>query len=414
MEELWRMRRMIEIKKILLIVILLFIFTPSLSALLTPALTFNISPNPIVSFPGTDGYIYINLKNVGNDYAQDIKVVAINIDPGIVLPYDNEIKIGNLAPGDSTIVLLKYSVPNSIESGLYRVKIKIEYCQESSCKDIYQYALINVQSPSALRVKSISPTEIKVGNSETLYLTISNEGNSEAKNIFITIRDFSGNLLTFGSDNKYYIEKLSPKEEKIITFNVSVSSLANPGLYPVYIYVEYTDKSNSRILINSSFGLRIREDIDFFVGTQEVSGNLVTFSIGNIGLSTAYSVVLEIPSQPNFYSSEPLVFIGNINPGDYTSVSLNIYPTRINENETKYNNTLKIYLYYTNEKGEREKLEKIIKINLERNITSTYFTPRFQQKSQTEPFYYFNYIIAISIIISLILLLYKLKKGKKK
>jgi len=262
---------MIEMKKILLIIILLFIFTPSLSALLTPALTFNISPNPIFSFPGTDGYIYINLKNVGNDYAQDIKVVAINIDPGIVLPYDNEIKIGNLAPGDSTIVLLKYSVPNSIESGLYRVKIKIEYCQEYSCKDIYQYALINVQSPSALRVKSISPTEIKVGNSETLYLTISNEGNSEAKNIFITIRDFSGNLLTFGSDNKYYIEKLSPKEEKIITFNVSVSSLANPGLYPVYIYVEYTDKSNSRILINSSFGLRIREDIDFFVGTQEVS-----------------------------------------------------------------------------------------------------------------------------------------------
>lgn len=401
-----------------LLILVLCIFSTCISfAQPTPIVTTNILPNPINTLPGSDGYISINLRNTGNDYAQNIKIQIIGFDSGIEINKD-DFNLGSLAPGDSTTLLIKYFVPTLTPSGLYKVKIKIEYCHQFTCKETYQYALINVYNPPIIKVGLVSPSSLKVGEKATLYLTLSNRGLSDAYNILVSIYDPSNSIFIIDSDNKQYIQKMSPKEEKIISMNISTTSSVTPGSYPILVRFEYSDATNSKYITNSTFGIKVAENVDFFVSVQEISGNLLTLTVGNIGLTTAYSVSIEVPPQKNLYSLERSAFIGNINPGDYTSVSFNLHPIDNTFNKTSdFNeNNLILNIYYTNENGERVKVEKQIDINLFNLLREeSTATSKIYQKNQKSFFQkYINYIIGLVLIILVFVFLKIGKKGRKK
>jgi hypothetical protein len=388
-----------------------------------PLIQVTFTTNPIIISPGSDGYIQMTLKNSGTAAAQSVKVTLTSTDIGILVDPYRWVNVGALAVGDSTSTLFKFSVPRTTSSGLYRINFEIDYCQDSSCRTINQFAIVNVQSPPALELTSIKPSLLRPGEKTNMTFAITNKGSSSITNVIFTWTSSGNTILPLGSGNRIVIPMIDANSYYEIPVEVSVSSSATPGVYPLSTTIQYTDRSGANQTISSTTGVIIGGETDFDVSLQESTGNTISLSVANIGVNPATSVAIRVPRQERFsVTGATSVFLGDLNPGDYTIASFQLIsrnvtgsipmgegaPRMINATE----GNLIVEISYTDTTGSRQILQKEVSVRgLNMQFPTSLEQGRFQR---TSGFGIWTYVgIGVTGVIAIVAF-FKFVKRKKK
>ena len=361
--------------------------------------TFSISPS--VSSPGSDGYIQVTLKNTGGAAANSVIVTLTSTDAGISVDANRAITIGGIGAGETISSLFKFSVPKKTSPGLYTINFKINYCQDSTCREINQFAIVTVQSQSTLELKFVKPDRLNVGSNTTLIFTIVNNGNYELSNVVITWQESNNLILPLGLSNRIVIASIEANKQTDMPVEVVTSPTITPGAYPISVKMEYFDKTGAKQNFTSVVGLIVGGTTDFSVDMQEFASNTITLSIANIGVNPATSVSMSLPEQENFkIAGAQSIFLGNLNPGDSTVASFSINP--VNSNAA---NKLHAKISYTDTSGLRQEFGEDLVVKSTGELQPDQSRVRQQQG---------NFLYFIVGIIVIVLLAYFISKRKKR
>lgn len=397
------------------VTMLLFVFHISLAA--EPVVQASFSVNPSVSAPGSDGYIQVTLKNTGSALANNVKVTLTSTDAGINVDPYRYVDIGGIGTSETTSALFKFSVPKTTSSGLYRINFEIDYCQDSNCREIKQFAIVNVQSQSILELKSLKPDRLNIGSNTTLIFAVANNGNSELSNVVITWQESNNLILPLGSSNRIILSSIGADQQIEIPVEVVTSPTITPGTYPITVKMEYFDKTGTKQNSTSVVGLIVGGMTEFAVDIQEFTASTLTLSIANIGVNPATSIAVRIPAQERFsVMGSSSVFLGNLNPGDYTIASFQVIPR---SNATR--GDLAVEILYTDTTGTRQTAQEKVSLNLAGGFDEQQFRGRLMQGQRPNngvsgllESRFVQYLLIGAIVIAGLMFFFKFRKRKGK
>ncbi|MBU5574958.1 MAG: CARDB domain-containing protein [Candidatus Aenigmatarchaeota archaeon] len=315
------------------ILICMLLFSFSTFAADTISTTASIYPS--VLSPGTEGYIQFTITNTGINTITDMRILSVIADAPILIQSPGVQTLGSLNPGSSYSTNIKFTVPSYTSSGYYVVRITTEVCYGVSCKNYLQNAIIAVQAPSLVEIKSITPYEMKIGKTEKFTFTIKNNGDSDITNVILTWYDPSNVLFPLGESNKIYIPKINAYETYNVSTNLGVSSNALSGYHNIFIIVQYTDKKGVIQFVNNTLGIKILGNYNFIFSKesqdiiQQGKSGLVSIKIANAGTQDAKFLTQKLITDDKEISVSPsIIYVGNLKTDDFDTEKYTIttYP----------------------------------------------------------------------------------------
>ena len=346
----------IFVKFLLVISILTIVVGSNVVLASEPSIQTSFSVNPEIITPGSDGYIQLIVKNSGTGTANSIKISSGYQGDEIDKSGSWMINIGTLAPGGSTEVPFKFSIPKKTHPGMYTMNFYIEYHDDSTLKRVTQKAIITVQARETLELNSINPNTFYPGETTTLVFELENEGEDEITDIILTWQSPDDLILPLGSDNRLSISSIDPGQKIEAKVNIVVSSTVTPGVYPLTIETKYYDRAGLKQNSTSQSGIVINSVTDFDVVMQDSTDTTTTLAVANTGKNTAYSTIVKIPKQEGFMvSGSSAATIGNLDAGDYTLATFQLVSKT---NATIGVKDLTVEVSYTDDFGERKTVKK--------------------------------------------------------
>ena len=281
-----------------------------------------IETNPTIVSPGNQGYISLILKNIGTDEIQEIDVTLESKDWRINPENEWDIDVGGISIGNSMTLMFFFKVHSSAPAGLYEIEFEVRTLNAGY---VSRSAIVTVEDSSLLDIINVEPDVLNIGEVTEMTFTIANKGQDIFNNILMYWEDTDNYILPSGSDNRLTISTIEPQNTTEISFKVIVNPALVPGVYPIFITLEYYDKTSTKQTISSEVGLQIGGGTNFDIILQESTAGITTFAIANTGSNTASSVIVSIPIQPNFsLNGASSVSLGNLDAGDYTLATFQI------------------------------------------------------------------------------------------
>lgn len=305
-------------KMILLLAILVALPTLALADVQLQ-ITSATTPSSIV--PGNDGYVELSISNVGTVTADSLKVEVVGIDSPLKATSTSLESLGSLGIGESKSFILRFTVPSSAPSGFYVIRLKVSSCGNSICTDRIENALITVQTPSSLKVESVTPNELKIGQNTTVNVLLENIGGN--LNNIILRWNSTKDILPYGSDNEEFIPYINKGQEYGVPLNIFVSQGVGSGVYPLDIELTYNDASGKIQTTRTSIGLVVSGSIDFVINLDTSnlaynSAGIVDISIANRGTASANFLTVKASSK----YGENEFYIGELEADDEDNVKL--------------------------------------------------------------------------------------------
>ena len=281
-----------------------------------------IETNPTIVSPGNQGYISLILRNIGMDDIQEIDVSLESKDWRINPENEWDIDVGGLSKGNSMSLMFFFKVHSSAPAGLYEIEFEVRTLNAGY---VSRSAIVTVEDAYLLDIVKVEPNVINIGEVTEMTLTIANNGQNTFNNILMYWEDTNNYILPSGSDNRLIISSIEPDNTSEISFDVIVNPALTPGVYPIFITMEYYDKTGTKQSISSEVGLQVGGGTNFDIVLQESTGSSTTFAIANTGANIASSVIVSIPIQPNFsVNGVTSRSLGNLDAGDYTLATFQI------------------------------------------------------------------------------------------
>ncbi len=216
-------------KKLFLILTILAFLPSIVLAQASLQVTSTVTPDPVV--PGNDGYVEFVITNVGNTTADSLKASLQRIESPLKAESTSFIEsIGALRTNQVKSFIFKFSVPSNTASGFYIIEFKLSSCSDGVCRNTIQSAAVTVQSPSSLRIDSIEPNELRIGENTTVNLVLKNAGGNEINNIQLKWNS-SSDILPFGSDDEEFVSRIQANQQYTIPSTVHDPSehICQPG-----------------------------------------------------------------------------------------------------------------------------------------------------------------------------------------
>ena len=213
----------------------------------------------------------------------------------------------------------------------------------------------------------------------------------------------------------------------LIRYKVRVDKDAINGENEIKIKYSYGDGT---VYNTQTFNVSVSNPrTDFDVIIQDSTETSATLAIANTGSNTAYSVIIKIPQQENFrVTGTSASIIGNLNAGDYTLATFQMMSTTEIANVSNISRrmpstgattsfpmnrekNLTVEISYTDLLGIRRTIQKEVQFELVGG-TGTLSTQRNQTQILGNGGLTYIVIGAVGIIV--IIVLFKLRKRKKK
>ena len=399
-----------------------------------------IETNPTIVSPGNQGYISLILRNIGMDDIQEIDVSLESKDWRINPENEWDIDVGGLSKGNSMSLMFFFKVHSSAPAGLYEIEFEVRTLNAGY---VSRSAIVTVDDSSLLDIVKVEPDVVNIGVINEITFTIANNGQNTFNNILMCWEDTNNYILPSGSDNRLIISSIEPDNTSEISFDVIVNPALTPGVYPIFITMEYYDKTGTKQSISSEVGLQVGGGTNFDIVLQESTSSSTTFAIANTGANIASSVIVSIPIQPNFsVNGVTSRSLGNLDAGDYTLATFQISSVELNDSKKKPSdlnfsktkdfwnsksgtNDLIVEISYTDLFGLRQTVEK--EVDFSSLSSEGAFSQSDDQSSlksggrpggstglQGGTIYIIIGVVGISIIIVLLKIGKRKKKGRKK
>ena len=305
---------------------------------------FNYSPSP--AFPGQNIQVTATLTNNSIIDAENVVFRLVLSDENnaryadfpFILHDENAFKsIGTIKPKESAVVQFSVGVSPEALNGNYTISMM---AGDLGVLNRTKKFTINILSrkPRIELIES-SSSSISPGEEKTIELKVKNVGSSKALNILVGIEEdrtvTSGGIVVERSiypigNAFYYIDSLSPNEEKSVSLKLSADSGAESRTYTVPIKLQWQDENRSDSSLTRFIGLRVVGEPLFDIIIDEVeplafaggtSG--VTFNLFNAGVAEAQNIVIELSTNAGIIEKNK-VFIGALEADDSDSFKTSI------------------------------------------------------------------------------------------
>lgn len=267
------------------------------------------------------------------------------------------------------------------------------------------------QKPLLLIENSVVTPAETVGNGTvTITLTIANDGQKEASNIYITAVPQDEDLVVTSDLNGFYFERLSVNEVITVKFDLRVVRHALAGDHLVQVDMKYEGKSEGDYSSTASYRIHVAQPVELAYDTiklpeQMTSGNSFTqiIYVYNPSCATAYNVHGVLNVDGLVCSS---AYLGNIAPQGEATKELSVFATTLSGSQ-KYGDTWGSFeLHYENENGEEQVLYQDLKGTIQEPKKITDEEKERQEKEQKEQQtlsqWWISLLAAIAIIVILV------------
>jgi hypothetical protein len=420
-----------------LIIFLIMAYTPAVNAALTGSTTLSVSlanydPNPAIA--GDPLEVRIGIENTGGISTNDLMLEVVPAYPFELVPGENAVHDVGIVPGfqaDSNanikIITYKMQINQNAPAGSYELKVK--YYEQGSTDMSTKSLYIDMKSRQTAEVIHIDKSILVPGKQSSLKFTINNLGNAPLRDLTFSWDNDQNIILPVGSDNTRYIKYIDIGNGTELEYQAIADTNAQPGLYKLNLHLSYADSfSNKTNTISTIAGVYVGGGTDFDTAFSDNSNGQMSFTIANIGSNPANSVSVTIPEQRGWrVTGSNSVIIGNLNKGDYTvagfklqssagNMSFQNRGTRNNSNSQGWpmprssnssvsssSDTVLMQIAYTDTMGERNVVEKQVKIA--QNVASDSAVTGLQGRRGTAPqasifSTYMWYFIAAGVVLA--------------
>jgi hypothetical protein len=308
---------------------------------------------------------------------------------------------------------------------------------------------VDVANKQYAQIIYVDKARISPGKETQINFTIVNVGNAPLQNMVFSWQEPTGTILPVYSSDTKYVKYLDAGQSVVLSYTVMADVNANPGLYQLNLDLESESTTGTATsIVSTKAGVFVGGETDFDVAFSQSSQGQTSLSVSNIGNNPALSVSVVVPQQQGFrVEGTNSAIIGNLDKGDYTTVSFQIASTAAssfngtggqrqrtaneslragqtgssqtsafarNFNGSNLNasreamggNNLLVDIYYTDTTGERQVVEKSVPIQFSSSSsvaggTTASFSGRTQQASSKTTLYW---IIGIVVVIAAVVL----------
>ena len=218
-----------------------------------------------------------------------------------------------------------------------------------------------------------SKEKIKSGDNVITKILVANkEKKAEAKNITVSVAIESEFIQIADKSDSMMIDRLKAGENREITFNLLTKSTTPSGTYYLNITTEYTDKDGNSYS-NSDKGKLVvgqRTKVDFdnlIIDSQAKAGDSIAASVNamNFGNSKLCNVRAKI--RGDGLKAKGTLYIGDIEPGQMGSGSVEIQVSPMKKSDMKYGVTKgTVTYYYETEFGKKKKVTKSFSLKIKK------------------------------------------------
>jgi hypothetical protein len=317
----------------------------------------NIEPEAFSQ--GEQGYMTITLLNNGQTYVENIEL-SWSISSSAIKPLKSTEKsfISNLEKGIDVEIPFNIIVSQNATPGIHTLSIDLTYHDSNGNRKSSSYSsALNVLRGIINEIElTISSISLNPGESSEIHFEITNLGSSTVKDVAIVWTTEDNAILPIDKGNRITLKNLEAGAKADLPVNVVAG--ASYGVYPLTVEVSYYDIFDIKHSNTLAFGVEIGGETAFQVGLQQSSGTSTSFSIGNIGVNPATSVVVSIPQQDGYsVIGQSETFLGNLEPGDFSVASFEIIP------RGPVQSGLKVEVSYTGTNGVRQRVTSVVNIS---------------------------------------------------
>ncbi len=208
-------------------------------------------------------------------------------------------------------------------------------------------------------VENYYPTPVEAGDYFTVWIKVTNYGESPAENSAVRFKQSFPFTLDPGEEEEKIIDKLEQKGAVTKRFKIRVDKEAKEGDNDLTF--EYKDCGGC-IWKKISMPITVIEFQTMFdVVLQELNAEGVFIAIANIGKNPANAITVSIPEQEFFKTDlTSASIVGNLGSGDYTMVGFKILPK---QKTTKEKQELFVQIAYTDPFGVRRTIVEQVLLN---------------------------------------------------
>ena len=195
---------------------------------------------------GTEGYVYLTLKNIGHDTANKAIAKVVRNGASPLIPTDGNAYIGTFEPGETVDVKFKVAVADSAEPQSYPLDVVVAYEDYEEKTVTSRAATIGLPVGGKIAFEAVSPTvTLHPGDKSILEVVYKNTGAAKVYNAQARISAVDPFT---SSDDTAYLGDLAPGETATARFEVSIDADGTEKEYGIDSEIRYRDDlDNSKI-----------------------------------------------------------------------------------------------------------------------------------------------------------------------
>ena len=311
---------------------------------LTYLLISGVTQTPNMPQAGDRVTVSFNVKNKGTEKVTNLHFYATGLSaagfqPVSGEPYQDE---GSLDAGESKKVTMTFMAGEDIPKGVNALAIGYDFFDASnkaqqSTTTIYVLNVINhkfdeidVGRPKIIVSDYVTePDILRAGETFDFSYTLKNtHTGKEARNIKITLSQADGVLAPAQGTNIFYIDKLDPTQEVVLSLPLKSRADTVTGDYAVVLKLEYeyddmseVDKEHGGVSEENTLKLRVIENyrpvieniyIDSYQGVMVGQPVDLSFEFYNMGKSTLGNVYVTVEGDFALANNAAMSYVGAV------------------------------------------------------------------------------------------------------
>lgn len=195
---------------------------------------------------GTEGYVYMTLKNVGHDTANKAVAMVTRSGASPLIPTDGNAYVGTFEPGETVDVKFKVSVADTAEPQSYPLDVAVTYEDYEGKTVTSRSATIGLPVGGKIAFEVVSPVStLYLGQKSILEVVYRNSG---AATVYNAQARISAVDPFTSSDDTAFLGDLAPGETATARFEVNVDGEGTEKEYGIDSEIRYRDDlDNSKI-----------------------------------------------------------------------------------------------------------------------------------------------------------------------
>ena len=196
--------------------------------------------------PGTEGYITLEVKNIGHENGKNAIIKIARNDMSPVLPTSGSMYIGDFSVNQVVSSRFKISISGDAEEQTYPLDVLVNY--ENSEGDQITSGVVTIGIPVGKKIDfSIisNPNIVSPGQKKVIAVNYTNTGGAPAYNVqarISAVDPFTSN------DDTAFLGTLAPGETREAAFEISVDKAATIKEYALDSEVRYRDALDNSLI----------------------------------------------------------------------------------------------------------------------------------------------------------------------